>query len=100
MHSFSITPNTSNLQHSISIVSFLFVLICSEALLNFYLTMPLSEEMKLSYVKKCSLTSRPEVECTDIETDFFTFADFRCKIFIFDFLKNWFLSHIDAYLIE
>ena len=59
-----------NLRPSIT-VAFLFSLICSEAFLNFYLTMSLSEENKCSYVKKFLLTSCPEIEFTDIETDFF-----------------------------
>ena len=59
-----------NLQHSISIAFFFFILICSEALLNCNLTISLSEEIKYSYVKKYSLTSRPEIECTDMGTGF------------------------------
>ena len=59
-----------NLRPSIT-VAFLFSLICSEAFLNFHLTMSLSEENKCSYVKKFLLTSCPEIEFTDIETDFF-----------------------------
>ena len=57
-----------NLEGSIIIASFLFLLICSQALLSCHLTMSLSEEIKHCYVRKWSLTSRPEIECTDIET--------------------------------
>ena len=39
----------------------------------------LCKEIKYSYVKKCSLTGRPEIECTSIERGFFTFVCFRVE---------------------
>ena len=43
----------NHLQHLIRMATFVFILICSEALLNCHLTMSMNKATKYSYVKKC-----------------------------------------------
>ena len=49
----------THLQHLIRMATFVFVLICSEALLNCHLTMSLNKETKYSYVEKCFFDQLP-----------------------------------------
>ena len=70
-----------NLKSSFILMAFLFIFIRSEAFLNFQFSMSLSEEIKYSYVRKCSLTSRPKVECANTESSFLAVVHLSWKIF-------------------
>ena len=72
----------THLQHLIRMATFVFVLICSEALLNCHLTMSLNKETKYSYVEKCFFDQCPEIECNDVALGFLTFVYFLWEILL------------------
>ena len=89
----------THLQHLIRMATFVFVLICSEALLNCHLTMSLNKETKYSYVEKCFFDQLPRnwVQWCCPGLSYFCLLPVGD---IIDFQKNRVLSHIDTYFIE
>ena len=90
-----------NLQHTIAIASLFSVFICSETLLNCRLICHWKKRLNIHASKMLvNQSSRNWVHWYWDGLLYFCLLSFLWEIFIIDFLKSWFLSHIDAHFIQ